>query len=311
MSERGTIGVAVGGAADRGADGPAGAINGTLGARSATDSSPPRSLSARDSRYSSSCRCSCPRATRVRRLVDGIRSRTVPPWMLLGGLAGAFTVASQGLTVARIVGGGAVHGRFVAGQTTAVSSSTGSATGRGGRAGHGASGGGRAAGDRGRRGVPVGRCARRGSLWMLIVRPSRARESRGSRGTNGRLRGPRGEPAHRDPGQLHRRDHGPARGGVGARRHRGGSRVVPTEPWSTSGERWESSTSSCRRWSCDARVCCCWVRVGGRPAHDLRAADALWPAPAAPATPVAVLAAAVAIAGSSSWAAVPWRRRIR
>ncbi len=38
--------------------------------------------------------------------------------------------------------------------------------------------------------------------------------------------------------------------------------------------------------------------------------DALWPAPAAPSTPVALLAAGVAIAGVAV-AAVPWRRRPR
>ena len=51
------------------------------------------------------------------RLVDGIRSRTVPVWMLLGGLVGAFTVASQGLTVATI-GVALFTVGFVAGQTT-------------------------------------------------------------------------------------------------------------------------------------------------------------------------------------------------
>ena len=37
-----------------------------------------------------------------RALVDGIRGRSIPWWMLAGGAAGAFTVATQGLTVAII-----------------------------------------------------------------------------------------------------------------------------------------------------------------------------------------------------------------
>jgi bacterial/archaeal transporter family-2 protein len=36
------------------------------------------------------------------RLRDGLRERAVPGWMLFGGLAGAFSVATQGLTVATI-----------------------------------------------------------------------------------------------------------------------------------------------------------------------------------------------------------------
>ncbi len=38
----------------------------------------------------------------ARRLIAGIRLREIPPWMLLGGLAGALTVATQGLTVGTI-----------------------------------------------------------------------------------------------------------------------------------------------------------------------------------------------------------------
>ncbi len=52
------------------------------------------------------------------RLVRGIRQRTIPAWMLVGGLLGAFTVASQGLTVATI-GVALFTVGFVAGQTTA------------------------------------------------------------------------------------------------------------------------------------------------------------------------------------------------
>lgn len=38
----------------------------------------------------------------VRRLVQGVGRRSIPAWMLLGGLAGALSVATQGLTVATI-----------------------------------------------------------------------------------------------------------------------------------------------------------------------------------------------------------------
>ena len=52
----------------------------------------------------------------VGRLARGIRGRSVPMWMLIGGVAGAFTVASQGLTVATI-GVALFTVGFVAGQT--------------------------------------------------------------------------------------------------------------------------------------------------------------------------------------------------
>lgn len=51
-----------------------------------------------------------------RALVEGMRSRTIPWWMLAGGAAGAFTVATQGLTVA-IVGVSLFTVGLVAGQT--------------------------------------------------------------------------------------------------------------------------------------------------------------------------------------------------
>jgi transporter family-2 protein len=53
------------------------------------------------------------------RLIQGVRSRIIPVWMLLGGFAGALTVATQGLTVATIgvalftvgvVAGQTIHG---------------------------------------------------------------------------------------------------------------------------------------------------------------------------------------------------------
>lgn len=49
-------------------------------------------------------------------LIDGIRSRTIPWWMLIGGAAGALTVATQGLTVA-ILGVSLFTVGVVAGQT--------------------------------------------------------------------------------------------------------------------------------------------------------------------------------------------------
>ncbi|UGB34438.1 DMT family transporter [Microbacterium sp. cx-55] len=50
------------------------------------------------------------------RLVRGVRERRIPFWMLIGGLAGAFTVASQGLTVA-VIGVATFTVGVVAGQT--------------------------------------------------------------------------------------------------------------------------------------------------------------------------------------------------
>lgn len=50
------------------------------------------------------------------RLRDGVRDRTIPWWMLAGGLAGAFTVATQGLAVA-VIGVSLFTVGVVAGQT--------------------------------------------------------------------------------------------------------------------------------------------------------------------------------------------------
>ncbi|MFS0910187.1 DMT family transporter [Microbacterium sp. 179-I 3D2 NHS] len=52
----------------------------------------------------------------VRRLVDGIRSRRIPFWMLLGGACGALTVSTQGLT-AGVLGVSLFTVGVVAGQT--------------------------------------------------------------------------------------------------------------------------------------------------------------------------------------------------
>lgn len=49
-------------------------------------------------------------------LVAGVRERTIPWWMLAGGAAGAFTVATQGLVVA-IIGVSLFTVGFIAGQT--------------------------------------------------------------------------------------------------------------------------------------------------------------------------------------------------
>lgn len=51
-----------------------------------------------------------------RRLVGGVRGRTIPWWMLIGGAAGALTVATQGLAVA-IIGVSLFTVGVVAGQT--------------------------------------------------------------------------------------------------------------------------------------------------------------------------------------------------
>jgi transporter family-2 protein len=51
-----------------------------------------------------------------RTLVGGVRGRTIPWWMLIGGAAGAFTVATQGLAVA-VIGVSLFTVGVVAGQT--------------------------------------------------------------------------------------------------------------------------------------------------------------------------------------------------
>ncbi|MGN7965686.1 DMT family transporter [Microbacterium sp. 22179] len=50
------------------------------------------------------------------RLVRGVRGRTIPPWMLLGGACGALTVSTQGLTAA-VLGVSLFTVGVVAGQT--------------------------------------------------------------------------------------------------------------------------------------------------------------------------------------------------
>lgn len=313
MSERRTVGVAVGGAVLIGALTALQArINGTLGAEIG-DGFVAAAIS-----FGSGLAilivlsALLPEGRRgFGRLVDGIRSRSVPPWMLLGGLAGAFTVASQGLTVATI-GVALFTVGFVAGQTT------------GGlvldRIGYGPAGvvpvtvrrvvgallaiggvvvclSGDALG-----GVP---------LWMLIVPAVAGAGVAWQQGTNGRLRVRVESPL---TATLVNFIGGTMVLLVAASVHVGivgAPRVAPTEPWLYVGGAVGVvyiflSAVVVRRTG--VLLLGLGSVVGLLTTSVLL--DALWPAPAAPATPVAVLAAAVAIAGVVV-AAVPWRRRIR
>lgn len=313
MSERGTIGVAVGGAVLIGALTALQArINGTLGAEIGDG------IVAAAISFSSGLgilvvlSALLPEGRRgFGRLVDGIRSRTLPPWMLLGGLAGAFTVASQGLTVATI-GVALFTVGFVAGQTT------------GGlvldRVGYGPAGvvpvtvrrvvgallaiagvvvclSGDALG-----GVP---------LWMLIVPAVAGAGVAWQQGTNGRLRVRVESPL---TATLVNFLGGTVVLVVAAVIHVVAvdvPRVVPTEPWLYLGGAVGVvyiflSAVVVRRTG--VLLLGLGSVVGLLTTSVLL--DALWPAPAAPSTPVALLAAGVAIAGVAV-AAVPWRRRRR
>ncbi|MDQ1174630.1 transporter family-2 protein [Microbacterium testaceum] len=245
------------------------------------------------------------------RLVAGIRSRSVPPWMLLGGLAGAFTVASQGLTVATI-GVALFTVGFVAGQTT------------GGlvldRVGFGPAGvvpvtvrrvvgavlaiagvvvclSGDALG-----GVP---------LWMLIVPAVAGAGVAWQQGTNGRLRVRVESPL---TATLVNFIGGTVVLVIAAVIHVGvvgAPRAIPTAPWLYLGGAVGVvyiflSAVVVRRTG--VLLLGLGSVVGLLSTSVLL--DALWPAPAAPSTPVALLAAVVAIAGVVV-AAVPWRRRRR
>lgn len=313
MSERGTIGVAVGGAVLIGALTALQArINGTLGAEIGDG------IVAAAISFSSGLgilvvlSALLPEGRRgFGRLVDGIRWRTLPPWMLLGGLAGAFTVASQGLTVATI-GVALFTVGFVAGQTT------------GGlvldRVGYGPAGvvpvtvrrvigallaiagvvvclSGDALG-----GVP---------LWMLIVPAVAGAGVAWQQGTNGRLRVRVESPL---TATLVNFIGGTVVLVVAAVIHVVAvdvPRVVPTEPWLYIGGAVGVvyiflSAVVVRRTG--VLLLGLGSVVGLLTTSVLL--DALWPAPAAPSTPVALLAAGVAIAGVAV-AAVPWRRRRR
>ena len=313
MSERGAIGVAVGGAVLIGALTALQArINGTLGAEIG-DGFVAAAVS-----FSSGLvilvvlSALIPGGRRgFGRLVAGIRTRSIPPWMLLGGLVGAFTVASQGLTVATI-GVALFTVGFVAGQTT------------GGmvldRIGYGPAGvvpvtvrrlvgallaiagvvvclSGDALG-----GVP---------LWMLVVPAIAGAGVAWQQGTNGRLRVRVESPL---TATLVNFIGGTVVLVIAAGVHVGlvgAPRTIPTEPWLYLGGAVGViyiflSSVVVRRTG--VLLLGLGSVVGLLTTSVLL--DALWPAPAAPSTPVALLAAAVAIAGVAV-AAVPWRRRRR
>ncbi|GEB45098.1 hypothetical protein MTE01_10430 [Microbacterium testaceum] len=245
------------------------------------------------------------------RLMAGIRSHSIPPWMLLGGLVGAFTVASQGLTVATI-GVALFTVGFVAGQTT------------GGlvldRIGYGPAGvvpvtvrrligallaiagvvvclSGDALG-----GVP---------LWMLVVPAIAGAGVAWQQGTNGRLRVRVESPL---TATLVNFIGGTVVLLIAAGVHVaivGTPRTVPTEPWLYIGGAVGViyiflSSVVVRRTG--VLLLGLGSVVGLLTTSVLL--DALWPAPAAPSTLVALLAAVVAIAGVVV-AAVPVRRRPR
>ncbi|MBD8478887.1 DMT family transporter [Microbacterium sp. CFBP 8794] len=311
MSERGSVGVAVAGAVLIGALTALQArINGTLGAEIGDG------IVAAAISFSSGLLILVALSTLLPegrrgfgRLVSGIRSRSIPPWMLLGGLAGAFTVASQGLTVATI-GVALFTVGFVAGQTT------------GGlvldRVGYGPAGvvpvtvrrlvgavlaiagvivclSGDALG-----GVP---------LWMLVVPAIAGAGVAWQQGTNGRLRVRVESPL---TATLVNFVGGTAVLVVAAVVHVGvvgAPRVIPTEPWLYVGGAVGVvyiflSAVVVRRTG--VLLLGLGSVVGLLSTSVLL--DALWPAPAAPSTPVALLASAVAIVGVIV-AAVPWRRR--
>lgn len=245
----------------------------------------------------------------LRRLVAAVRERSVPGWMLLGGAAGAFTVASQGLAVATI-GVALFTVGFVAGQTT------------GGllldRFGQGPAGvvpvtvrrvigallalAGVAVSLLGDRvgGIPV---------WMLVVPVIAGAGVAWQQGTNGRLRlrvqSPLAATVVNFAG-------GTAVLVVAALVHGaivGAPRALPADPWLYLGGPigvvyiFLSSVIVQRT---GVLVLGLGSVVGLLTTSVIL--DAVWPAPAAPPTPLAILAAAVAIAGVVV-AAVPWRRR--
>jgi transporter family-2 protein len=313
VSERGAIGVAVGGAVLIGALTALQArINGSLGAELGDG------IVAAAVSFSSglvilvALSLLLPEGRRgFGRLADGIRSRTVPVWMLLGGLVGAFTVASQGLTVATI-GVALFTVGFVAGQTT------------GGlvldRVGYGPAGvvpvtvrrlvgaglalagvvvclSGDALG-----GVP---------LWMLVIPAVAGAGVAWQQGTNGRLRVRVESPL---TATLVNFIGGTAVLLVAAVVHVavvGAPHVVPSEPWLYVG----GAVGVIYIFLSSVVVRRTGVLLLGLGSvvgllTTSVVLDALWPAPAAPSTPVAMLAAAVAIVGVVV-AAVPWRRRRR
>lgn len=242
------------------------------------------------------------------RLIAGLGDRTVPVWMVLGGAAGAFTVASQGLAVAT-VGVALFTVGFVAGQTT------------GGllldRFGYGPGG---VVPVTIRRvvgallalagvavclaGVRVGGIP----LWMLIVPVIAGAGVAWQQGTNGRLRVRVQSPL---AATLVNFAGGTAVLVVAVAVHIalvGAPRAAPADPWLYLG----GALGVVYIFLSSVIVQRTGVLVLGLGSvvgllSTSVVLDALWPAPAAPSTGVAVLAASVAIAGVVV-AAVPWRR---
>jgi len=253
-----------------------------------------------------------PRGRRgIARLVGGVRARTIPGWMLFGGAAGAFTVASQGLTVGAI-GVALFTVGFVAGQTT------------GGlvldRVGYGPAGV-----------VPVtprrligallaiagvGVCLADGSLggvpaWMIVIPVIAGAGVAWQQGTNGRLRVRVDSPL---TATLVNFVGGTVVLIVAATVHiavAGAPRALPSEPWLYLG-----GAIGVVYIFLSAEI----VRRTGVLVLGLGSVtgllstsvilDALWPAPAAPSTPIALLAAGIALLGVAV-AAIAWRRRPR
>lgn len=243
-----------------------------------------------------------------RRLVAGLRDRSVPAWMVMGGVAGAFTVASQGLAVAT-VGVALFTVGFVAGQTT------------GGllldRFGYGPAGVvpvtlrrivGAALALAGvavcLTGVRIGGIP----LWMLVVPVIAGAGVAWQQGTNGRLRVRVQSPL---AATLVNFAGGTAVLVVAVVVHIavvGAPRAAPADPWLYLG----GAIGVVYIFLSSVIVQRTGVLVLGLGSvvgllSTSVVLDALWPAPAAPSTGIAVLAASVAIAGVVV-AAVPWRR---
>ena len=247
----------------------------------------------------------------VRRLGVALRDRSIPVWMLLGGAVGAFTVASQGLAVATI-GVALFTVGFVAGQTTGALLLD--------RFGHGPAGvvpvtvgrvvgallalagvGVSLTGDT-LGGIPV---------WMLVVPVIAGAGVAWQQGTNGRLRIRTQSPL---AATLVNFVGGTAVLIVAALVHVvvvGPPRGLPTDPWLYLG----GAVGVVYIFLSSVIVQRTGVLLLGLGSvvgllTTSVVLDALWPAPAAPPTPIAVVAASVAIAGVVV-AAVPWHRRRR
>ncbi|MEV8239445.1 DMT family transporter [Microbacterium testaceum] len=247
----------------------------------------------------------------IGRLLAGVRARSIPVWMLLGGAAGAFTVASQGLTVGAI-GVALFTVGFVAGQTGGGLALD--------RAGYGPAG--VVAVTRPRligallAIAGVGVCLADGAvgsvpLWMILIPVVAGAGVSWQQGTNGRLRVRVDSPLTATLVNF--------LGGTivliaAAAIHigfAGPPRALPTDPWLYLG-----GTIGVVYIFLSAQI----VRRTGVLLLGLGSVtgllstsvvlDAFWPAPAAPSTPIALLAAGIALLGVAV-AAVPWRHRTR